>query len=173
MVEKAPNFFFEFFGSRSFYFLHLSHLKPILIKMAHSLPNFHQFLSHFIPPKFFIYFQSLFTAFFYLFFFFGQIPKSRGQKERSKQSECDQNFFSSFLGPICYNCFIKVTGNLPQTKWHKVFQHLTKNSLLQGGFASQAFSKKKKGIFQDQILNVHIFFSFSGVTILTGYLGLD
>ena len=51
---------------------------------------------------------------------------------------------------------------------------MTQNSLLQGGFASQAFSKKKKGIFQDQILNVHIFFSFSEVTtILTGYLGLD
>ena len=51
---------------------------------------------------------------------------------------------------------------------------MTKNSLLQGGFASQAFSKKKQGIFQDQILNVHIFFSFSEVTtILTGYLGLD
>ena len=37
-----------------------------------------------------------------------------------------------------------------------------KNSLLQGGFASQAFSKKKKGIFQDQILNVHIFFLLVG-----------
>ena len=50
---------------------------------------------------------------------------------------------------------------------------MTQNSLLQGGFASQAL-KKKKGIFQDQILNVHIFFSISEVTtILTGYLGLN
>ena len=78
---------------------------------------------------------------------------------------------------MCYNCFIKVTWNPPQTKWPKVFQHstkMTKNSLLQGGFAGQAFSKKKKGIFQDQILNVQLFFSISEVTtILTGYLGLD
>ena len=50
---------------------------------------------------------------------------------------------------------------------------MTKNLLLQGRFASQAFSKKKKGIFQDQILNVQIFFSISVTTILTGYLGLD
>jgi hypothetical protein len=47
---------------------------------------------------------------------------------------------------------------------------MTNNSLLQEGFGSKAI-KKKKDIFQDQILNVHIFVSFSGVTtILTEYL---
>ena len=42
--------------------------------------------------------------------------------------------------------------------------------ILQGGFASQGFSNKKKGNFQDQIWNVHIFSPIDGVTtILTGY----
>ena len=42
--------------------------------------------------------------------------------------------------------------------------------ILQGGFASQVFSNQKKGNFQGQILNVHIFSPIDGVTtILTGY----
>jgi hypothetical protein len=41
---------------------------------------------------------------------------------------------------------------------------MTNNSLLQGGFANcnSGFFKKKKDNFQDQILNVHFFFSIGG-----------
>ena len=42
--------------------------------------------------------------------------------------------------------------------------------ILQGDFASQVFSNKKKCNFQGQILNVHIFSPIDGgTTILTGY----
>ena len=38
--------------------------------------------------------------------------------------------------------------------------------ILQGGFASQVFSNQKKGNFQGQILNVHIFSPIDGVTTI-------
>ena len=46
---------------------------------------------------------------------------------------------------------------------------MTKMSLFKGDFTTPGFSNQKKGIFHDQNLDVHIFFSIHGVkTILTG-----
>ena len=151
MVEKAPKFFFVFFGSRSFYFLRLSHLKPISIKMAHSLPNFHQFLSNFIPPKFFIYFQSLFSAFFYLCFFLVKF-KSRGVKKRGKSGRnVTKIFFLLFWVPFAIIALLKSPGtHLKQNgkrffntrqKWQKI--HFYKGVLL-----VRLFQKKKKAFFK-------------------------
>ena len=161
MVEKAPKFFFVFFGSRSFYFLRLSHLKPILIKMAHSLPNFHQFLSHFIPPKFFIYFWSLFSAFFYLFFFLVRL-KIRGVKKRGKSSRnVTKIFFLLFWVPFVIIVILKSPGtHLEQNgkrffdtrqKWQKIhFYHWV--------LLVRFFQKKKKAFFKTKFWMFIFFF---------------
>jgi hypothetical protein len=55
----------------------------------------------------------------------------------------------------------------PDTSHKKIadaFPSYSPKFILQGGFASQAFSNQKKGNFQAQILNVHIFSPIEGVT---------
>ena len=150
MVEKAPKFFFVFLESRSFFFC-VSHLKPISIKMAHSLPNFHQFLSNFIPPKLFIYFQSLFSAFFQLFFFLVKF-QSRGVKKRGKSGRnVTKIFFLLFWVPFVIIVLLKSPGtHLKQNgkrffdtrqKWQKIhFYHWV--------LLVRFFQKKKMAFFK-------------------------
>ena len=45
--------------------------------------------------------------------------------------------------------------------------------ILQGGFASQVFSNQKKGNFQGQILNVHIFSHNHTYRVLAHWEGLS
>ena len=108
--KSTKIFFCIFWVQILLFFSRLSHQKPISIKMAHSLLNFHQFLSNFIPPKFFIYFQSFFSAFFYLFFFLVKF-KSRGVKKRGNSGRnVTKIFFLLFWVPFVIIVLLKSPG---------------------------------------------------------------
>ena len=148
MVEKAPKFFFVFFGSRSFYFLRLSHLKSLSIKMAHSLPNFHQILYH----QNFLFIFSHFSVLFFTFFVFLVKFKSRGVKKRGNSGRnVTKIFFLLFWVPFVIIVLLKSPGtHLKQngTRFFNTRQKWQKIHFYKGGLLVRLFQKKKKAFFK-------------------------